>query len=84
MELFKRWQGFRRYRCRECGKVFHRPLDPGELASISRMEERRARRSSRRGGLLRRKGAQRVAETLLFFGALVIFYVAIKYFDRVS
>jgi len=84
LEFLKRWRGLQRYRCRECTKVFHQPLGPGELAFRQEVEQRRRRRSSRRGGFLRRKTRQRLAEMVLFFSALVVFYIAFHYLDHVS
>ena len=81
LEFLKRWRGLRRYRCTECGKVFHEPLAPGELITAERMRRARQRRSSQQLGLLQTKLGQHVAEAALFGSMLAIFYFALKYFE---
>lgn len=75
LEFFKRWRGLQRYRCRECRKVFHRPLLPNEHVTMSRIAV--SGRSSRYAffGPKRRRHA---VELVLFFALLVIFYMAFK------
>lgn len=77
LEFVKRWRGLQRYRCRECRKVFHRPLLPHEDVTISRIAVNGRGRSSRYA-FFAPKRRRHAVEFVVFFALLVIFYMAFK------
>jgi hypothetical protein len=80
----QRWRGLRRYRCRECRRIFYSQLPPGEQELSERRRTRLAERVSRnrasgKSGKLRRH----TTELALFLCLVVIFYAALKYLAHV-
>ncbi len=77
LEFLKRWRGLQRYRCRECRKVFHRPLNPGEQAkTIKPLRRRRTVRKAPDGS-----GKFRAAlDVFIFLVMLAISFGVLRYF----
>lgn len=76
-EIFYRWQGLQRYRCRECRKVFHAPLGPGEEFAKKpprRRRTHRVRRFRSTSPIWQRKAM----EAMFFLMLVVMFYAALK------
>lgn len=77
-----RWRGLQRYRCRDCGKAFYRPLLPTERPEGRDSGSARVSRSERMAARKRRQ--RRQIELLVFFGMLIIFYAALRVLTRSS
>jgi hypothetical protein len=77
VERIYRWQGLQRYRCRDCRKVFHLPLAPGE--EFARKPPRRRRRDRlHREDLVLPRWGRNLLEATLFVVLLVVFYVVLS------
>jgi len=77
-EFVYRWQGLQRYRCRECRKIFHYPLVPGEKFAT---KPRRRRRKSQKQETARTSAGKwriRTAEAVVFLLMVVVFYTALN------
>jgi len=81
--FIKRWRGLQRYRCRDCGKAFYRPLSPTERRSVE-ASELPARKNHADRSAARRRRQRRKIELFVFFGMLVIFYAALRMLTRSS
>jgi hypothetical protein len=80
----QRWRGLRRYRCRECRRVFYSQLSPGEQATSQRRATRfRERRKQQSDPEKRGRMRRHATELMLFFCLIVIFYAALKYLAHV-
>jgi hypothetical protein len=77
-EFFYRWQGLQRYRCRECRKIFHHPLAPGEQFATKPQRTRRTPRKRERAWIKLNNGQARMVEGGLFLLMLVVFYTVLK------
>lgn len=85
LTLIQSWRGLRRYRCRECRRLFYGQLSPGELdlavQRSSRARQRLASKSPRPSD--KQKLRRHATELLLFLCLVVIFYAALKYLAHV-
>ena len=80
----QRWRGLRRYRCRECRRVFYSQLAPGvQAASLAYASRSRERRTPPAGPEKRGRMRRHATELALFVCLVVIFYAALKYLAHV-
>ena len=75
-EIFYRWQGLQRYRCRECRKVFRIPLRPGE--DFARKAVRRRRQGVHRFKSRAPSWQRKAGEAMFFLVLVLVFYAALK------
>lgn len=83
-DFFKRWRGLKRYRCRDCRKVFYKPLSPTEVPLKRRSRRRQRALFSGWSELFRIRSQRRSIEVVLFVSLLVVFYIALKMFTAFS
>jgi hypothetical protein len=76
-EFLYRWQGLQRYRCRECRKVFHYPLAPGEQFT-TKPRRRRSRPRNTTGGIILNGWQAKVLQGAFFVVMVVVFFAALK------
>ena len=80
----QRWRGLRRYRCRECRRIFYHHLPPGEQEVTERRRTRLSEWRARNVAPAKRgKPRRHTTELLLFLCLVVIFYAALKYLAHV-
>jgi hypothetical protein len=75
VESIYRWQGLQRYRCRDCRKVFHVPLAPGEEFAKKPPRRRRTRVHKEQLGMP--SWGRKLVEATLFVVLFIAFYVAL-------
>jgi hypothetical protein len=84
MGFLQKWRGLKRYRCRECRRIFYSQMSPAEAANRAKQKPRMsARRPAASGGLNRWRLGRRAMEFILFLCLVAIFYAALKYLARV-
>ncbi len=76
--LIKRWRGLRRYRCRECRKIFYMPLSPLEQAVRKPFKHEPDSDALLLKEPLRKKNQRRIIELLLFLIMVAVFYFVLK------
>ena len=70
------WRGRQLYRCRECRHKFFVQLSSQEMRRLKEAESIRMKRKQGWKGLIQKRTHRRAVEALVFFGMLVVFYLA--------
>ena len=76
MDQFSSWTGRTRYRCRDCRTSFYSRLSPEELQKLKESESIRKKRRKGWRGFVQSPARRRTLEALVFFGMLLVFYLA--------
>jgi transcriptional regulator NrdR family protein len=76
MDFIDEWRGRQRLRCRDCRHSFHTHLPANELQKIKKAEAIRKKRKKGWAGLVQNPSQRRAVEVLVFFGMLLVFYLA--------
>ena len=79
-EFIFRWQGLQRHRCRECRKIFHHPLAPGENFATKPQRRRRKLQKQETARITLNRWQGRILEGVFFLLMVVVFYTALKAF----
>jgi hypothetical protein len=76
LDFINEWRGRQRLRCRDCRHAFTIHLPPNELRKIKDAEAIRKKRKRGWAGLVQNPSQRRAVEILVFFGMLLVFYLA--------
>jgi hypothetical protein len=70
------WRGRQRYRCRDCRHGFYAQLSGEELQKLKEAESIRMKRKRGWSGFVQNRNHRRAMEIIVFFGMLLVFYLA--------
>lgn len=76
LDFINDWRGRQRLRCRDCRHAFFMHLPQSELRKIKEAETVRKKRKRGWAGLVQNPSQRRTVEVLVFFGMLLVFYLA--------
>ncbi|MGA8597782.1 MAG: hypothetical protein WB676_23960 [Bryobacteraceae bacterium] len=76
MDRFNDWSGRTRYRCRDCRASFYARLSQSDLQKLKESEAIRKKRRKGWRGFVQSPTQRRTLEALVFFGMLLVFYLA--------